>query len=755
MMQYTAVLLAAGLLLVGHSFAAPYEAKQASGELKDFTFDEIIPNQFGLRGFNGTWLSGEELLYRQGGDYVKLNVNTGDSVVVVTTDALSQFRGASIQLIKPDFTKALVRYDVRTVFRHSSLSKYAIYDTLSDTVYHIANQEEVSICILSPTGQSLAYVKDNNVYYRASLLDPVERSLTTNGVPGVIYNGIPDWVYEEEVFGTDATLWFSPNGRRLAMASFDDREVKEFTYHLYGSPDDTDKQYPEELRIRYPKVNTTNPTVHLQVTDLSASDPTWVELPAPIATVGEDHVLGTVNWAGEDVLGVIWTNRRQNVATFQKCAAVSGTCAEAVRFDRPNGWYDLYTPRCYGPDRCFLMGENNGWRAVMELTGDGSTAPIPRTPTEFTVSSINGYDETTQSLYYTAVPAAQPHHRHVYRNAECLTCGLTDELEGSSVRCNFASVSFSADLSYMAATCSGPTPSYTQIYRTADRQLVLDWEWNVERREQLKQYKKVAVRFLRVPVGDDGQFEASVRLFLPPEIDFEEAAAGTATTRKYPMVVNVYAGPDSVRVTDSFSVGFANYMATTKGVIYAQIDGRGTGNQGYEFLFSINNRLGTYEMEDQIAVARYLQERYAFIDPERTGIWGSSYGGYATAMTLEKDHEQVYRCGISVAPVTSWMFYDSIYTERYMGRPTDNGAGYDRSDISSFTDELKNHLFLLIHGTADDNVHYQQSMVFVRALLDHDIDFEQMSYPDEAHSLSGVQRHLYHTMDQFWDRCFA
>uniref|UniRef100_A0A182PPN8 Venom dipeptidyl peptidase 4 n=1 Tax=Anopheles epiroticus TaxID=199890 RepID=A0A182PPN8_9DIPT len=749
MMRYTVVLLAV-CLLAGRAWAAPFEAKATASELKDFAFDEIFPNQFGLRGFNGTWLSGEELLYRIGGDYVKLNVNTGESVVVVTTDALSQFRGASIQLINPDFTKALVRYDVRTVFRHSSLSKYAIYDTVSETVYHVANQEEVSICILSPTGQSLAYVKDNNVYYRADLLVPEERSLTTNGVPGVIYNGIPDWVYEEEVFGTDATLWFSPDGRRLAMASFDDREVKEFTYHLYGAPGDEDKQYPEELRIRYPKVNTTNPTVHLQVTDLSADDPVWVELAAPVETVGEDHVLGTVNWAGEDMLGVIWTNRRQNVATFHKCVAADGSCSEAVRFDRPNGWYDLYTPRCYGPDRCFLRGENDGWRAVVELAGDGSS-PVALTPVGFTVSSINGYDEASQSLYYTAVPASQPHHRHVYRNEECITCDLTDELEDSTA-CTFASVSFSTDLSYMAATCSGPTPSYTQIYRTSDRQLVMDWEWNLERREQLKQYKKVSVRFLRVPVGD-GHFQASVKLILPPEIDFEASSA--ASDRKYPMVVYVYAGPDSVRATDGFSVGIANYMATTKGIIYAQIDGRGTGNQGYDFLFSINNRLGTYEMEDQIAVARYLQETYAFIDAERTGIWGSSYGGYATAMTLEKDHDQVFRCGISVAPVTSWMFYDSIYTERYMGRPTDNGAGYDRSDISSFTDELKNHLFLLIHGTADDNVHFQQSMVFVRAMLENDIDFEQMTYPDEAHSLSGVQRHLYHTMDLFWDQCFA
>ncbi|KFB44705.1 AGAP008176-PA-like protein [Anopheles sinensis] len=746
-MGYRLLLVAS--CLIGGIVALPVDFKQS--DLKDFTFDEIIPNQFGLRGFNGTWLSGSELLYREPstGNYVKLNVNSGESSVLLSSDALSGFRGASVQMIKPDFTKVLVRYDVRTVFRHSSLSKYAIYDTLTSETYHIANQEEVSICILAPTGQSLAYVKDNNVYYRASLLEATETSLTEDGVPGIIYNGIPDWVYEEEVFGTDATLWFSPDGQRLAMASFDDREVKEFSYHVYGGPDDPDNQYPEELRIRYPKVNTTNPIVHLRVKNLAAgqTNSPWVELPAPVAIVSEDHVLGTVNWVSSSVVGAIWTNRRQNIATFQKCQADDGTCDEEIRFDRPHGWYDLYTPVCYGTGesaRCFLMGENNGWRAILEL---GGTEVQTRTPERFTVSSINGYDQQTGDIFYTAVPASAPHHRHVYRNEECLTCDLRDM---DSIACNFASVSFSPDMSYMAATCSGPTPSYTQIFRTSDRQLVLDWEANLERREQLKQYKQVQVRFLRVPVGD-GSFMASVRLYLPPEIDFD----GGTTTEKYPMIVYVYAGPNSVGVTASFGIGFSNYMATTKRTIYAQIDGRGTGNQGYEFLFSINNRLGTYEMEDQIAVAQYLQKTYSFIDPARTGIWGSSYGGYATAMTLEKDHEQVYRCGISVAPVTSWMFYDSIYTERYMGRPTDNAIGYNQSDISSFTEELKNHLFLLIHGTADDNVHYQQSMVFVRALLDHDVDFEQMTYPDEAHSLSGVQRHLYHTMDQFWDRCFA
>ncbi|XP_055640244.1 venom dipeptidyl peptidase 4 [Toxorhynchites rutilus septentrionalis] len=734
------------MLVVGVK-GAPAESK--SDQLKDFALNEIIPNKFGVRGLNASWVTEKDLLYRDvQGNYIKYDVVTKEGCIILDSKALSNWSGASAQFIRPNLDKILIRYDARTVFRHSTLAKYALFDITTNTSYKIANGEEVSICKLSPGGKSLAYVKDNNVFYRPNSMNDEELPLTQDGVPGVIYNGVPDWVYEEEVFGTDATLWFSNDGSHIAMASFDDTQVKEFTYHVYGEPDDPKNQYPEDFTLRYPKVNTTNPTVHLRVMNLNANPRVWREVPAPVEIVTNDHILGTVNWIGED-LGMIWTNRRQNVATFQRCSIQSLQCTELARVNEPNGWYDLYTPRCTTTgDRCFFLGDNAGWRRIWQLDGNAVTF---KSPERFTVTGINGYDEVNKKIYYTAVPAENPQHRHVFDDEGCLTCDLLkDKLDGD-VPCNYASISFSTDYSHFAATCSGPTPAYMQIFRTADRQPLIDWEWNVALRNKLANYKKTQVKFIKVPVGDG--FEASVRLYLPPEIDFEDLKNNED---KYPMIVQVYGGPNSVRVTDNFGIGFGDYLTTTKKTIYCQIDGRGTGNQGYKFLFTVNNRLGTFEIEDQIAVTHYLQEKYSFIDRERTGIWGWSYGGYATSMTLEKDSEKVFKCGISVAPVTSWMFYDSIYTERYMGVPTakDNTEGYKRGDVSQYVSGMKNHSFLLIHGNADDNVHYQNAMVFVRALVLEDVEFEQMSYPDEAHGLSGVQQHLYHTMDNFWNECF-
>ncbi|KXJ71904.1 hypothetical protein RP20_CCG019415 [Aedes albopictus] len=712
------ILLAIVVVLVATGDGAPRQIQ----ELKDFPLNEVVPNTFSQRGFNGSWLSDKEFIYRSSnGDYVKYNVESQTETVVLEASRLEQWRGASVTFIKPDVDKVLIRYASRTVFRHSTLSKFVVLDINSGNTYDVANAEDISVCTVSPNGQSLAYVKDNNVYYRAVILSTSEISLTTDGVPGVIYNGAPDWVYEEEVFGTDSTLWFSADGSHLAMASFDDTDVKEFSYHMYGDPHDPEFQYPEEYKLRYPKVNTTNPTVQLRVMNL-ADTTKWHELPAPEITVSADHILGTVNWIGND-LGAIWMNRRQNSATYQRCNVETQVCRQMVAVNEQNGWYVLYTPRCTkSGDRCFFLGNANGWQRIWELNG-GDTITY-QSPEKYTVTSINGYDESKDNLYYTAVPASAPQTRHVYRNGDCLTCSLKDKFSNNAP-CNYASISFSTDFSYFAATCSGPTPSYTQIYRTEGQQLIADWETNEQLRTKLAPYKETQVRFLKVLVH--GGFEASVRLYLPPEIDFENPDNNKAT---YPMIVQVYGGPNSARVIDTFTVGFGNYLTTTKKTIYCQIDGRGSANQGYDFLFSVNNRLGTVEVEDQIAVTLQLQETYGFIDRDRTGIWGWSYGGYVTSMALEKDNGSVFKCGISVAPVTSWMFYDSIYTERYMGLPQvqDNEAGYEMAD---------------------------NSMVFVRALVDEDVEFEQMSYPDEDHGLGGVTQHLYHTMDNFWNQCFA
>lgn len=278
---------------------------------------------------------------------------------------------------------------------------------------------------------------------------------------------------------------------------------------------------------------------------------------------------------------------------------------------------------------------------------------------------------------------------------------------------------------------------------------MLTWEENMVNRGSLDEYERPNVHFVNVPVVEG--FTAAVKLTLPSEIDIN-----SPNGKKYPMVVEVYGGPNSVRVTNSFSLGFKDYQVTSHKIIHCQIDGRGSGNKGKDLLFTINNKMGTVEIEDQIAVAKYLQQEYDFIDNQRTGIWGWSYGGYATAMALSTDVEKVFKCGVSVAPVSAWIYYDSIYTERYMGLPTDedNIVNYNATDVTQHIGELKNHEFLLMHGNADDNVHFQQAMALTKALVNADVQFEQASYPNEAHGLSGVSRHVYHTIDKFWINCF-
>lgn len=242
-------------------------------------------------------------------------------------------------------------------------------------------------------------------------------------------------------------------------------------------------------------------------------------------------------------------------------------------------------------------------------------------------------------------------------------------------------------------TCSGPDPSFTKIFKTDGNVEIYSWEENNDLREKLKGQIMPQTKIFHVPVG--GNFKAVVRMILPPQIDFD----GTSTKDKYPMLVRVYGGPGSVRILDTFSIGYHTYQITSKNYIYVEIDGRGTGNKGNDMMFSINNRLGSYEMDDQISVAKYLIDKYAFIDASKTAIWGWSYGGYATAMTLAKDVDMVYKCGASVAPVTSWRFYDSIYTERYMGVSA-NASNYFESDVATLkhVQQIGKHQFLLAHG---------------------------------------------------------
>jgi len=373
---------------------------------------------------------------------------------------------------------------------------------------------------------------------------------------------------------------------------------------------------------------------------------------------------------------------------------------------------------------------------------DGELTAV--TSGNFEVIELLKWDVSSNHIYYLANTEQHPENQFLYRTSvqtksvpECLSC---------KADCKFHNAELSTDNSYYTLICSGPNVPEVEIFKTNEGAKALDWEMNTELKELLTPVTLPRVSFIDVPIaGTD--FKARVRLILPPSVDQNADV-------KYPMLVNTYAGPGSNLALNKFSLEWNTYFSSSKNIVVAQIDGRGTGRRGDKNLFSNYRKLGTYEIEDQIYIASYLQNQFSFIDKSKTAIWGWSYGGYATGMALTKDNNNVFKCGLSVAPVTDWIYYDTIYTERYMSLLGDNTANYKNASLLTHAEKMRNKKYMVIHGTYDDNVHYQQSMMLSYELERRVILFRQQSYPDESHGLSSVRNHVYQTISSFLLDCF-
>ncbi|XP_044266873.1 venom dipeptidyl peptidase 4-like isoform X2 [Tribolium madens] len=698
-----------------------------------FEINEFLFGTFGTKTFNGSWLTGDSILHKnKEGDIVLSNVKLGNSTVFLKKSVLDPFPMLYSTSVAPDHRYVLIRYNVSAVFRHSTTSLYTIYDIENNKYYDIENKNHTQYAQWAPVGHGLVYVYLNNLYYlKTPLAKPI--ALTSDGVSGIIYNGVPDWVYEEEVLGTGSALWFSPDGKQFAFASFDDTQVKNFTYFTYGVPGDLTSQYPQKVTIKYPKVGTKNPDVTTYIVNLESDDDKKVPLEIHAIDKSwhekDDYVLYDMVWVTNDELAVIYSNRVQNKAHLVRCTK------EAKCKSVPEATYE----------------EKNGTdefdHLVLTDVASGNAKRLTKGP--FYVTTVDGWDEANSLIYFSGTGENAPAQMHVYVvntetvEVKCLTC----EMNTSRGLCKYASAVYSKDFSYVTKICRGPGPFLVEIHNLKDECDILIWEDNQALVDKLAKKALPVEKNLKVPLA--GGFNANVRMLLPPDLDENGS-------KKYPAIVNVYAGPSSNQISDAYSAGFQNYVVTNRKYIYIYIDGRGSGKDGKNKMHQVYRKLGTVEIEDQIAVTKFLQQKFSYIDANKTGIWGWSYGGFASAWVLIKDTEKIFKFAMSVAPVTSFIYYDSIYTERYMGLPTpeDNLGGYNNTDVTRKVLAMKDKLFFLIHGNADDNVHYQQSMLLSRALEVYDIPFQQQSYPDENHSLGRVWPHLYHTIDRFWARSF-
>ncbi|KAK7075274.1 Inactive dipeptidyl peptidase 10, partial [Halocaridina rubra] len=629
------------------------------------------------------------------------------------------------------------------LFRYSYLARHTILNLETGEATPLApqrvrsrtDQPPLLYATWAPKDDSIAFVSHNDLYYTTGPDLGTMYRLTDTGQIGSIFNGIPDWVYEEEILSSNSALWFSPNGRRLVFATFNDSHVDTMNFPLYGRPGDPAFQYPIQQSIKYPKPGRPNPVVDIWVVDLakliSGNGDTVTRLAPPSSLAAVDHYFTTVGWATPDIVSVIWMNRHQNANTLSICQADGGVCRDDLVHESPDQtWNDLYTAPVFDDNggNTYLIvlptfqGEKGHFKHI-NLRRSSDKTLIPLTSGTYEVVEILSWDQKKHTIYFTAAPAGKPAQRHIYyvgdlghaepKQAYCITCGFKNDFDED---CNYNSAEFSEDSTYYALTCGGPGIPQVTLHRALDHTRLMLLEDNLEIRNRLLDRSLPLEKRLEIDI--EGGHKAQVSMKLPPDYN-------PTLFQSYPMLVYVYGGPGSQLVSDRFKIDWGDYLATKRGIIYTSIDGRGSGYSGDKLLHTLYYGLGTAEVDDQISVTAALQKSFPFIDSSRTAIWGWSYGGYVTASALSKDAANVFKCGISVAPVTSWIYYDTVYTERYMGLPTpnDNLRAYVNSDITKNVSNFKNKEFFLIHGTADDNVHYQQSMMLSRALEVNDILF--------------------------------
>ncbi|XP_064020222.1 dipeptidyl peptidase 4 isoform X1 [Pogoniulus pusillus] len=643
-----------------------------------YTLQNYLNNDYNYVTYNLQWISGNQYLHKTAdGDILRVDANSGMSSVVIAKTILDEYK-ATTAILSPDQRFALLQYNYVKLWRHSYTASYYIYDFNSSSVLDAKLlHNDTQYISWSPVGHKLAYVWNNNVYIKDSpTAEPVQ--ITRSGEENKIFNGIPDWVYEEEMFGSHSALWWSPNGSFVAYAVFNDTEVPLIEYSFYS--EDT-LQYPKIIRIPYPKAGATNPTVQLFIVDTRLPrNFTSVEILPPEEIISGDHYLSVVTWVTDERICLQWLRRIQNFSVLTVCdfenATGSWSCPQEKQFTEQSttGWIGRFQPSVplFAPDdatyyKVFSNGE--GYKHIHYI--NGSQVPIPITTGRWEVISIEAV--TNSFLYYISNEKdARPGGRNLYKvllesspsSTRCVSCDLNPE------RCQYYSVSFSKDAQYYQLNCRGPGLPMSTLHRSSDDQVLRYLENNTDLENALQD---IQMPSKKIDILSVAGYNLWYQMILPPHFD---------PSKKYPLLLDVYAGPCSQKVDSTFQINWATYLASTEQVIVASFDGRGSGYQGDEIMHAINRRLGTYEVEDQITAARMFSEM-SFVDKDRIAIWGWSYGGYVTSMVLGSG-SGVFKCGIAVAPVSRWQYYDSIYTERYMGLPlpSDNLSSYNGSSAA-------------------------------------------------------------------------
>ncbi|HEX4574578.1 MAG TPA: S9 family peptidase [Gemmatimonadales bacterium] len=605
-----------------------------------------------------------------------------------------------------DGSKLLIFANSARVWRQNTKGTYYVWDFAAKRLLPVsAKPGYQSFAKLSPDGRLVAFVRDNNIYV-TDLASGAERALTSDGGDNVI-NGTSDWVYEEELDLRDAFRW-SPDGGRVAFWRLDQTAIRPFYL------ENQDSLYPQLIPVHYPKAGTPNSTVKIGVVELASGRTTWVDLGAE-----PDIYVAALDFAGSpDALWLTRLNRHQSRLDLLLADTRTGA-AHLIMTDSDSAWVDAHQPHWINGGRQFLFeSERDGYQQLYLFNRDGSLVRRV-TPGGWDVLELYGVDERAQVLYCTGAidgPLTRPLLRVGLDGL-----GLTRIATGPGAH----RPEFDPTFRWYFDSYSRAGVPPVETLRRADGTLVRSVADNAALLHKVDALRLRAPEFLQLPAADGGALNA----WLIKPRDFDPA-------KRYPLLLTVYGGPGSQTVTDAW--GGPTYlwhqMLAQEGYLVASVDNRGTGARGAKFRKLTYLHLGRYEVADQIAAARWFA-RQTYVAADRIGIWGWSYGGYMTTRTMLLGAD-VFRAGLAVAPVTDWRFYDTIYTERYMRTPAENPAGYDESAALPYADSLKGN-FLVVHGTGDDNVHFQNSVRLVERLEAANKQFDMRIYPNRTHAIAG------------------
>ena len=748
-------------LFVFMAFALMAGAGVASAQTKNITLEDIwTKGTFRAKGVYGirSMADGEHYCTMSRTGIAKYSYATGEKVADVCLFNAPDMKKKAKPLppmegyeFSKDEQKILLSSGFEPIYRHSGVSDYYLYDVKEKTFTKISNNGKQRLTTLSPDGTKVAFVRDNNLYWM-DLQTLEEHAITTDGRVNEIINGTTDWVYEEEFAITQGFQW-SPDSKKIAYLRFDESKVKEYNMQMWGA------LYPEDYKYKYPKAGEDNSKVELRIYDVEAQKGLFMpSLTAEARTNATWEYIPRFQWADANTLAFMRMNRLQNHMQILSVNALAPNKVQMLYDEQdkayvevPDTWQFITVGKGKkAQEQMLITSERDGYRHIYLYNMQGNLVKQVTTG-EWEVCDVPGVDVKNQRLYYTS-REHHPTQKSLFvigfdgKKKQCLNDVTRNAKNtGDLYVLGTYSATFSNGCKYYIRTYSTANDAPLYTLHDANGKLIKVLEYNQELNRKMKaEYETYRKTF--------GSFTTSIgtklNYYTIKPKDFDK-------NKRYPVLIYVYGGPGNQQVTDSY--GYSDYywyhMLAQKGYVVFCFDGRGTGGRGAQFKKQTYGDLGRMECEDAIEAARWLGQQ-SWVDKDRIGIWGWSFGGYLSTLSLLKGND-VFKMAIAVAPVMNWRYYDNIYTERFLGLPKDNAKGYDDNSPLNFANQLKGN-YLLIHGTGDDNVHFQNSAEMVEKLEEAGKQFEFRIYPNKNHSIydntGNTRLNLYQLMTDFIER---